>query len=167
MLEIAARHDDLLRRDAFEEFATALSGFIPLGRLVVVVPDGNEQILYAASVGDSASPLPPFGARYPLPDESNRRTVMEGATRICRDTRAGDELDRLVALSGYLSYATLPIRDSDASLEPAPIVAKLVVCFPRVDQAAHAPRELLEAAAALFGARFRRAVCAARERRLA
>jgi PAS domain S-box-containing protein len=167
ILEVAARHDDLLRRDAFEEFAAALSRFVPLGRLVVVVPDGNEQILYAASVGDSASPLPPFGARYPLPAEENRRIVMEGAVRICRDTRAGDELDRLVALSGYLSYATLPIRAPDGASEPAPIVAKLVVCFPHVDQSAQAPRELLEAAASLFGARFRRALAAARERRLA
>jgi PAS domain S-box-containing protein len=167
MLAVAARHDDLLRRDAFEEIATALSRFIPLGRLVVVVPERNEQILYAASVGDSASPVPPFGARFPLPAEANRRTVMEGAVRICRDTRVGDELDRLVALSGYLSYATLPIRDGDSPADPAPIVAKLVVCFPNVDQAAEAPRELLEAAAALFGARFRRALAAARERRLA
>jgi PAS domain S-box-containing protein len=167
VLEVAARHDDLLRRDAFEELATALSRFVPLGRLVVVVPDGDEQILYAASVGDSASPLPPFGARFPLPNEANRRTVMEGATRICRDTRAGDELDRLVALSGYLSYATLPIRAGASGAEAASIVAKLVVCFPQVDQAAQAPHELLEAAAALFGARFQRALSAARERRLA
>jgi PAS domain S-box-containing protein len=167
MLEVAARHDDLLRRDAFEEFATELSRFVPLGRLVVVVPDGNEQILYAASVGDSASPLPPFGARFPLPNEANRRTVMEGATRICRDTRDGDELDRLVALSGYLSYATLPIRDGANGAAAAPVVAKLVICFTHVDEAAQAPRELLEAAAALFGARFRRALSAARERRLA
>jgi PAS domain S-box-containing protein len=167
LLEVAARHVDLLRRDAFEEFALALSRFIPLGRLVVVVPDSDEQILYAASVGDSASPLPPFGARFPLPNDTNRRTVMEGATRICRDTRAGDELDRLVALSGYLSYAALPIRAESSGAEAPPIVAKLVVCFPHVDQAVEAPRELLEAAAALFGARFRRAVSAARERRLA
>lgn len=167
IFRLAARHDDLLRRDAFEELATVLSEYVSLGRLVVVVPEGGEQVLYAASIGDAASPLPPFGARFPLPEAENRRIVMEGGYRICRDTRSGDALDRLVAQTGYLSYAALPIRDLSSAADPPPIVAKLIVCFGEVEQSAQAPLELLEAVASLFGSRFQRALVAARERRLA
>jgi PAS domain S-box-containing protein len=167
ILRVAARHEDLLRRDAFEAFAAELAQHTPLGRLVVVVPDESGQTLYAASLGNSASPPPPFGARFPLPDVANRRAVMEGAPRICSDTRLGDAVDRLTASWGYLSYAALPIRDLHGDREPSPIVAKLIACFPLVQQAAEAPMELLLEAAALFGLSFRRSVSAARERRLA
>lgn len=167
LLKVATRHEDLLRRNAFEEFARTLGQFVPLGSLSVVVPDGDEQILYAASVGDYVSPQPPFGARFPLPALENQGIVMQGAVRICRDTRAGDALDRSIARFGYLSYAALPIRDLESQSEPAPIVAKLIVCFPRVDQAAQAPVAVLEAAAELFGVTFQRALCRARDRRLA
>lgn len=167
LLRVAARHDNLLAREAFEELAGALGSLIPLGRLNVVVPEQDEQVLYAASVGDGASPLPPFGARFPLPAAHNRGTVMEGSPRICRDTRLGDVVDQLTAKAGYLSYAALPIRDLAATEQPAPIVAKLIACFREVDQAAHVPLEVLEQAAALFGSRFRRSLASNRERRLA
>lgn len=167
VLTVAARHDDLLRRDAFEELALALAKFMPLGRLVITVPDGDDQVLYAASIGDSASPLPPFGARFPLPDLANRRIVMEGAARICDDTRTGDVVDRLVAQSGYLSYAALPIREPASAVEPGPIIAKMVACFPLLGQAGQAPLALLQEVTGLFAARFQRSRLAARERRLA
>jgi PAS domain S-box-containing protein len=167
LLGVAARHIDLLLREAFEELAAALAGHTPLGRLVVTVPDGDEQILYAVSVGDAASPLPPFGARYPLPDADNRRIVMQGSARICHDTRLGDAVDLLVARSGYLSYLALPIRERASAAEAGPIVAKLVACFRDVGQAASVPLELFEEAAELFGVRFQRSRSAARERRLA
>lgn len=167
VFEVAARHDDLLRRDAFEELAAALAEYVPLGRLVLMVPEGNEQVLYAASVGSASSPVPPFGARFPLPDAGNRGIVMDGGVRVCRDTRLGDAVDRLVAQSGYLSYTALPIRDLGADVTPAPIVAKLIACFPLVDQSAQVPVELLETLTTLFGARFRRGLAMARDRRLA
>ncbi len=167
VLSVAARHDDLLRRDAFEELALALARHVPLGRLVITVPVGEEQILYAASIGDSASPLPPFGARFPLPDPTNRRIVMEGAARVCNDTRNGDAVDRLVAQSGYLSYVALPIRERASPAGPGAIIAKMVACFPLLGQASQIPLELLEEVAGLFGARFQRSRLAARERRLA
>lgn len=167
LLRVAARHDNLLGREAFEELAAALATYVPIGRLNVVVPEAGEQILYAASVGDGASPVPPFGARFPLPAAQNRRIVMEGAPRICRDTRLGDAVDQLTARSGYLSYVALPIRDLAATTEPAPIVAKLIVCFRDVDRAGDVPLPLLEQVAALFGAGFRRSLARGRERRLA
>lgn len=167
MLDIVARHDDLLRREAFEELALALAKSIPLGRLVITVPDGEEQVLYAASIGDSSSPLPPFGARFPLPDPANRRIVMEGSPRICDDTRTGDVVDRLVAQSGYLSYVALPVREPPSATEAGAIIAKMVACFPQLGQAGSVPLVLLEQVAALFGARFQRSRLAARERRLA
>lgn len=166
VLRAAARHDNLLQRDAFEELAAALAEHIPLGRLVVVVPERDDQVVYAVSVGASATPAPPFGARYPLPDAAQRRTVMAGAPRICRDTRLGDAVDRITAESGFLSYVALPIRDLQSG-ESAPILAKLVVCCAEVDVAAELPLELLEQVAALFGSKFRRSLAAARERRLA
>jgi PAS domain S-box-containing protein len=167
VLRVAARHEDLLQRDAFEELAAALAEHIPLGRLVVVVPEREDQVVYAVSVGVSATPIPPFGARYPLPGAAQRRTVMEGSPRICRDTRLGDALDQVTARAGFLSYVALPIRDVQSGLSPAPIAAKLVVCFAQVDVAAEVPLELLELAAGLFGNKFRRSLAAARERRLA
>ena len=176
VLRVAARHDDLLQREAFEELASALGEHIPLGRLVVVVPEREDQVVYAVSVGDSATPAPPFGARYPLPDAVNRCTLMEGSARICKDTRLGDVVDQITARSGFLSYVALPIRDlpirdlpSGVERAPPPVkvVAKLVVCFAQVDVAGHVPLELLEQVAALFGRKFRRSLAAARERRLA
>lgn len=167
LLQVAARHDDLLRREAFEELAATLARFVPLGSLSVVVPDGEEQILYAASMEGSAAPAPPFGARFPLPALENQSIVMQGGVRICRDTRAGDALDRSIARFGYLSYAALPIRDLESREVPAPIVAKLIVCFKQVDEVAQAPVALLEAAAELFGSRFASALARARDRRLA
>jgi PAS domain S-box-containing protein len=167
VLRVAARHDDLLQREAFEELAAALGEHIPLGRLVVVVPEQEDQVVYAVSVGDAATPAPSFAARYPLPDASNRLTVMQGSPRICKDTRLGDAVDLITARSGFLSYVALPIWDLQSGADPAPIVAKLVVCFAQVDVAGEVSLELLEQVAALFGRKFGRSLAAARERRLA
>jgi PAS domain S-box-containing protein len=166
VLRAAARHDDLLQRDAFEELAAALAEHIPLGRLLVVVPEREDQVVYALSLGASSTPAPPFGARYPLPDVAQRGTVMAGGPRICRDTRLGDAVDRITAQSGFLSYVALPIRDPQSE-DSVAILAKLVVCFAEIDVAAQVPLELLEQVAALFGSKFRRSLAAARERRLA
>lgn len=165
LLRVAALQPDLLRREAFEALAAALARHTSLGRLVVMVPDGDQQILYACSVGDGASSVPPFGARFPLPDAKNRPIVMEGSVRICRDTRQGDRVDRMTAEAGYLSYAALPIRDPLGA--PDRVFAKLIACFPEVDHAARVPMALLEQAAALFGAGFGRSRGLARDRRLA
>ncbi len=179
LLRVAACHVDLLKRDAFEALTRTLSRFVPLGRLVVVVPSHNEQTVYAVSVDTDALPTP-YGARFPLPDAVNRGIVMGGAPRICEDTRAGDALDQFIARTGYLSYVAIPIQEpprlhiassrgvvGDPAISRGAVLAKLIVCFRDEGAAGSADLELLMEMAELFGVNFELCARLASDRRRA
>ena len=156
VLRVAARHANLLEREVFEAIGAALCSWVSFGRMAVVVPEDTEQVLYAASFGDAASQLPPFGARFPLPDRTNQELVMQGGVRVVDDVRLGDAVDRIVAESGYLSYVALPIQRSrvDSPDESGRPVAKLIFCWRAEGAAGLAPIELLQEVADLFGSKF-------------
>jgi PAS domain S-box-containing protein len=172
MLRIAARDNNVLRRDTFQALAAALAKYVPLDCMAVVVPEPGGKRLYAASVPESNTPVPPFGARFPHGPQEE--TVLNlGTTKICDDTRNAETLDQIAVQWGFLSYVILPIWQPLGPRAPTSgstkdrIVAKLVVAFRETGCASATPIDLLKLLAELFGDSFERALEVGREHRLA
>lgn len=171
MLRIAAQDNNVLRRETFEALASALAEYVPLDCMAVVVPEPGGKRLFAATVPESKTPVPPYGVRFPHgPKEET--VLQQGKTKICDDTRSSETLDQIAVQWGFLSYVILPIWErstptAGARADGARIVAKLVIAFRETGCASKAPLGLLQLLADLFGQTFSRAIELGRERRLA
>jgi PAS domain S-box-containing protein len=184
VLTVVARHSNLLQPMPFEELADAIERVSPFRLMAVVLPEATDHSrLYAISRGSSL-PFSSFGARFPAIEAPFRRVFGEGRAFRCDDTRAGDELEKIAASEGFLSYLALPVRGAPprtdrASFVPAPrgealgdaggrnVVAALLLGYGEVDAASAAPIELLQELADVVGESFGRSLQRSRERRLA
>ena len=160
VLRVAARHDSLLARPAFEELAQALSSHVDFSRMAVVVHEGEHHRLYAVSRGEDQTVVP-FGARFRV--DVDRTRALPGEPHFCDDTRLGAEIERATAAAGHLSYVSLPIW----SRSRGEVVAQLVFAFRETFAARAAPLPLLEEVATVIGANLPRAAAMSRDRRLA
>src|SRR5262249_9528240 len=108
-LRVVARRVNLLHEDAFEELAAAMAGFVPFGRLSVLVPDGPLSLRVCAA----SPPIPGaigFGARVPAVAAAWQATLVEQRPYFGDDMRLGSESGRVPARAGLLSYAAFPVR---------------------------------------------------------
>ncbi len=173
VMEVVARHPDILRADVFEELTDALVEHVELERIAVLIPDGpGYRRLYALSHGG----LPfPFGVRLPARLPLADVVVRGEEPYFCDDTREGQLGEQMAAQLGVLSFVVLPIRSSglirgaDGTVRPSPrrVVAMLVVTFTEVGASRKAPLDIWQGVADAIGAAVERGYSGAREHRLA
>ncbi|MBK9265442.1 MAG: PAS domain-containing protein [Polyangiaceae bacterium] len=163
-LRVAARHPSLLAPVAFKELFDALSSHLPIAGLVALIPDGEGYQRIYVDMSDKLSPSPiGSGSRIPQMAVIDESIYIEGRPFVCNDTRVGNEVHRIAAASGFLSYVLVPIKSADGKRT----VGELAYLFREVGEALRAPLELLVAVCEVVGLSFERAVRFARDRRLA
>jgi PAS domain S-box-containing protein len=179
VLRVAARHPNLLDREAFEEVAEALAGLTGRGRITVLVPEGPASLrIYAMS---TPSPVLGFGARVPSVPSDWHTVFVEGLPLYCDDMREGNEITRS-ARGSDLSYVGFPCRVTrgrpktlrrhgegftDATPDATRVVALLLISYPEVGAARRVPADELQAIADAIAPAIERATHLAREHRLA
>jgi PAS domain S-box-containing protein len=175
VLRVVARHTNLLHEEAFEELAAAVAGFVPFGRMSVLVPDGPLSLRVCAI----SPPVPggvPFGARVAADAAGWQILFVEQRPNFGDDMRLGTQTERDAARAGLVSYTAFPIRVTG----PAPamsggssdgegrrVVALLVLSFFETEGRRRVPFDLVQEVADVLGPSIERAVQLAREHRLA
>ncbi len=163
-LRVAARHPSMLSAAAFKELVNVLSQHLPFAGLVALVPDGDGFQRIYVDVSDALTP-PPIGSgsRIPQTARIDESIYVEGRPYVCTDTREGNEVNRIAAASGFLSYVLVPIKSADGTRT----LGELAWLFREVGEAARAPLDMLLAIGEVVGLSFERAIRFGRERRLA
>lgn len=159
---IAARHHNLLQRPAFEELSEVVARFTKVAAMGIVVRDGEGWVrIYAVS--KERPDFAMMGARF-VHTARNRQVVFDEGRPLFHDSSLpGSDADRLLAEAGFPSYVTLPVRAPGEH----EVLAGIVFTFREQDAARSAPMAILEDVAEVIGASMRRAMDAARDRRLA
>ncbi len=163
-LRVMAKHPSLLTPVAFKELVETLSQHIPFAGLVALVPDGEGyQRIYVDITDPISPPLIGSGSRIQQMAVIDESIYVEGRSYVCDDTREGNEVHRMAAAAGFLSYVLLPIKSADGERT----VGELAWLFRDLGAASKAPLDLLLAIGDALALTFERAVRFGRERRLA
>lgn len=163
-LRVVAKHPSLLTPIAFKELVEALSPHILFAGLVALVPDGEgHQRIYVDITDPIAPPLIGSGSRIEQMAVIDESIYGEGRPYVCNDTREGNDVHRMAAAAGFLSYVLFPIK----SLDGTQTVGELAWLFRELGAASHAPLDLLAEIAEVVALTFERAVRFGRKRRLA
>jgi PAS domain S-box-containing protein len=162
VLRIAARHHNLLQRHVFEELSEVVGRFTSVRVMALIVRDGPDHVRFYA-VGKERPDFAMMGARIPQTAQNIQTVHVEGRPFVCADAEAGSEPDRLLAQAGFRSYVELPVRGD----EDGPVIAGLVFAFREKSAVKEAPMAILQDVAEVIGANMKRAMDAARDRRLA
>jgi PAS domain S-box-containing protein len=161
VLRIALRHPNLLQRQAFQELVDAVGRVVPVAQIALSLPDGlGAERVYAISPGPGEAILP-YGGRYPMAPDIQKRVYGDALPYYCNDTRLGDDRSQMAAKAGYLSYVIFPARSGGT------VRGGLIAGFRTLEGAAEAPAALLQEIADLVGENLERIVRMTRERRLA
>ncbi len=162
VLGVGARHHNLLQRHVFEELSEVVARYTPVRAMGLIVRDGRAHVRVYAISKDGPD-FAVMGARLPQTDHIIQTIHIEGKTLFCDDTRAGSGADLLLAKSGFFSYVELPVRAPGEEQ----VLAGLMFAFHEQDGARKAPMQILQDVTEVIGANLRRAIDAARDRRLA
>ncbi len=162
VLRIGARHHNLLQRRVFDELSEVVARFTPVRAMGLIVRDGRTHVRVYAISKDGPD-FAVMGARIPQTDHIIQTIHIEGKVLFCDDTRGGSGADLLLAKSGFLSYVELPVRAPGEE----EVLAGLMFGFREQDGARNAPMQILQDVTEVIGANLRRAMEAARDRRLA
>ena len=162
VLGIAARHHNLLQRQVFEELSEVVARFTSVRAMGLILRDGPTHIR-VYSISKERPDFAVMGARIPQTDHIIQTIHIEGKPLFCDDTRAGSGADLLLAKSGFLSYVELPVRAPGEE----EVLAGLMFGFREQEGARRAPLQILQDVTDVIGSHMRRAMEAARDRRLA
>ena len=162
LLRIAARHHNLLQRAVFEELSEVVARSTKVAAMGVVVRDG-EGFVRVYAVSRERPDFAVMGARLPQGPENHKTVFVEGRPLVFDGSRSGSHTEQLLVRAGFASYAELPVRAPGEQ----EVLAGAVFAFREEDGARTAPMPILEDVAEVIGASMRRAMEAARERRLA
>jgi PAS domain S-box-containing protein len=162
VLRIAARHHNLLSRPVFEELSGVVSKFTPVRLVALLVRDGPEHTrIYAIS--KDRPDFAVMGARLPQTPRAIQAVHVEGRVLVVEDTRSGSGPERLLAEAGLLSYVELAVRAPGEEQ----VLGGLLFAFSDHEGARKAPMPILHDVTEIIAANMKRAMEAARERRLA
>ncbi len=157
VLRAAIRHENLLRREAFEDLLAAIKVSIPVDRVAILTNDADiKRRVFAETEG----PKQHFGKRVDASVEISHIIYREGKSFVCDDSEA---ISATTAMeSGIGSFVSCPIRAEDGA-----VIAELVFAFYAKGIASTVPLDLLEEISAALSPCVSRALRRSRERRLA
>lgn len=162
LLRIAARHHNLLQRAVFEDLSEVVARSTNVAAMGLVVRDG-EGFVRIYAVSKERPDFAMMGARLEQTAENNQHVFIEGRPIFFDGTTLASETQRLLVQAGLRSYVELPVRAPGEQ----EVLAGVVFAFREQGAARSAPMPIFEDVAEVIGASMRRAVEAARDRRLA